>query len=448
MILFLTKLKSQFHSDSTRGKVVRNVFWAVVGKVVTLLSTLFVGILIARYLGPEQYGLMNYIISIVGLFTVFSTFGTTDIIIRELSKKNVPKEVILGTSFLMRIALAVIMIIGICMYLYFSNESAETSILILIYALTSIFSCFDVIRHYFTSIIQNEYVVKSEIMRTMLGAGIKIILLLLEAPLWTFIAALTFDFALLAFGYIFTYRKKVANISDWKFNKTFATLLLKTSFPLLLSSAAVVVYQRIDQVMISKMIDNTSLGYFSTAFSFISIGMFVPTIVIQTVSPILVKYRKEDLHRYEVESQKIINIVTWGTIVLSSLTSIFSYYIIRYTYGVEYLAAVPVMQILAFKAVGLALSMIGGQLIIIENIHQIAFVRNIIACFVCIVCNYILIPRWGIIGSAWATIITVMFTGGIANVFIPRYHHILKKQCIALFLGWRDLFRIKQIIKR
>ena len=176
--------------------------------------------------------------------------------------------------------------------------------------------------------------------------------------------------------------------------------------------------------------------------------MFVPTIVIQTVSPILVKYRKEDLHRYEVESQKIINIVTWGTIVLSSLTSIFSYYIIRYTYGVEYLAAVPVMQILAFKAVGLALSMIGGQLIIIENIHQIAFVRNIIACFVCIVCNYILIPRWGIIGSAWATIITVMFTGGIANVFIPRYHHILKKQCIALFLGWRDLFRIKQIIKR
>lgn len=102
MILFLTKLKSQFHSDSTRGKVVRNVFWAVVGKVVTLLSTLFVGILVARYLGPEQYGLMNYIISIVGLFTVFSTFGTTDIIIRELSKKNVPKEVILGTSFLMR----------------------------------------------------------------------------------------------------------------------------------------------------------------------------------------------------------------------------------------------------------------------------------------------------------------------------------------------------------
>ena len=89
MILFLTKLKSQFHSDSTRGKVVRNVFWAVVGKVVTLLSTLFVGILVARYLGPEQYGLMNYIISIVGLFTVFSTLENYQ---RKMSLRKLSSE--------------------------------------------------------------------------------------------------------------------------------------------------------------------------------------------------------------------------------------------------------------------------------------------------------------------------------------------------------------------
>ena len=104
------------------------------------------------------------------------------------------------------------------------------------------------------------------------------------------------------------------------------------------------------------------------------------------------------------------------------------------------------MQILAFKAVGIALTTTGGQLIIIENIHQVAFIKNILACFVCIGCNYLLIPHWGIIGSAWATIITVMFTGGLANIFIPRYHHILKKQIIAIFLGWRDLVLIKQLL--
>ena len=442
----IAKLLETFKSNSTTGKVVRNVFWAVTGKILTLFSTLIVGIFVARYLGPEQYGLMNYVISIVTLFSVFSVFGTTEIIIRELSLKETEKETILGTSFLVRLGLAVIIIISICIYILFSDETIETSILILIYSLTIIFSCFDVIRFYFTSIIRNEYIVKSEILRTLVGAGIKVGLLLIKAPLWTFIAALTFDFLLLASGYIVAYSKQVAKISTWCFDKQFAVLLLKTAFPLLITCATAIVYQRIDQVMISKMIDNKSLGYFSTAMSFIGIVVFIPTIIIQTVSPILVRYYKEDIERYQTESQKMMNIATWGTMIVSCAISLLSYYIIRYTYGIEYLAAVPVMQILAFKAVGIALTTTGGQLIIIENIHQVAFIKNILACFVCIGCNYLLIPHWGIIGSAWATIITVMFTGGLANIFIPRYHHILKKQIIAIFLGWRDLVLIKQLL--
>lgn len=184
----------------------------MLGKVVTLMSTLFVGVLVARYLGPEQYGLMNYIISIVGLYTVFSTFGTTEIIIRELSKKDLPTTVILGTSFIVRLALAFLTLFAIGIYLFFSDESVEVSGMILIYSSSIIFISFDVIRHYFTSIIQNEYVVKSEIARTIIGAGIKIVLLLLEAPLIAFVAALAFDFVLLASGYVLAYHKQVGRI--------------------------------------------------------------------------------------------------------------------------------------------------------------------------------------------------------------------------------------------
>lgn len=442
------KLIALLHSDSTQGKIIRNVFWATTGKVVTLLSTLFVGILVARYLGPEQYGLMNYIISIVALFGVFSTFGTTEIIIRELSKKDLSKEEIIGTSFLLRIVLAGITFVGIATYLMLSDETTETSLMILIYAFTIFFSCFDVIRHYFTSIVQNEYVVKSEIARTVIGALIKIVLLIIRAPLSAFIMALSFDFFLLASGYVLAYKKKVGSLFEWKFNKDFGRKLLTTSFPLLISSAAVIVYQRIDQVMINRMLDNEQLGYFSTAASFMGVVTFIPSIMVQTISPILIRYKKEDERLYEQEAQRMMNVTTWLTIIVSCILSFLSYYIIRYTYGIEYLAAVPVMQILVFKAVGIALTTTGGQLIVIENIHQVAFIRNILSCFVCIICNYFFIPRWGIIGSAWATIITVIFTGGIANVFIPRYHHILKKQCIAFFLGWKDLLTIKQLIKK
>lgn len=445
--MFFDRIINKFHIGSTQTKIIYNVLWAITGKVVTLLSTLVVGIFVARYLGPDQYGLMNYVVSFVTLFTVFATFGTTEIIIRELSKKKISKEVILGSAFFVRLCLSFGSYIAIGTYLFFSNESAETSILILIYATSILFSNFDVIRFYFTSIIENEYVVKSEIFRTVIGAIIKVILLICKAPLYAFVIALTFDFALLASGYLVSYRKKVGSVRLWSVDNKFVKKLMSTSFPLLISSAAMVVYQRIDQVMIAKMLDNESVGYFSTAASFIGIVTFIPTIMVQTISPMLVGYWEKERGRYEKESQRMMNVTTWITIIMCIVLALLSYPIIRYTYGIEYIEAVPVFRILVFKAVGVALIMTGGQLIVIENIHKWAFIRNILSCVVCVICNYYLIPMWGIIGSAWATIITVMFTGCIANVFIPQYIHILKKQLVALFVGWKDILAIKFIIK-
>ena len=439
-ISLVNKLVQLLHSESTQGKIVRNVAWAVTGKVVTLLSTLLVGIFVARYLGPEQYGLMNYVVSVVALFTVFATFGTTEIIIRELAKKELPKEVILGSAFAVRISLVVVCFFAIGIYLFFANETTETAIMILIYASSIFFACFDVIRFYFTSIVENEYVVKSEIFRTLVGALVKVLLLLFHAPLMAFVAALAFDFLLLASGYVFAYRKQVGSIISWNIDKAFIKALLSTSFPLLVSSAAMIVYQRIDQVMIAKMLDNESVGYFSTAASFIGVVTFIPAIMVQTTAPLLVGFWKNDKDRYRKESQRIMNLTTWVTMLVCFVLSLLSDPIIRYTYGNAYLAAVPVLRILAFKAVGVALITIGGQLTVIENIHKWAFVRNILSCVVCIICNYYFIPLWGVIGSAWATIITVFFTGCFSNVFIPQYFHILKMQVISMFIGYKDLF--------
>ena len=433
----LKKLLAISNSTSIKRKIIRNVFWAVIGKVITLFSTLIVGIFVARYLGPKQYGLMNYVISIASLFTVFATFGSSEIIIRELSKKEKPKEVVLGSAMALRMGLAILCFISIVIYLFFSGETTETSTLILIYSSSIFFSCSEVIRFYFTSIVDNEYIVKSEIFRTIIGAIVKIILLFCKAPLIAFVFALAFDFLLLASGYIVVYRKKIGPICQWNIDFKFVKTLLTTSFPLLISSTAVIIYQRIDQVMIAKMLDNEFVGYFSTAMSFVNVLAFIPITIMQTTSPILVEYWKNDKLKYEQESQRIIGATTWLLIILCSIVALLSSPIINYTYGASYTDAIPVLQILVFKVVGIAIINLSGQLIIIENIHQLAFIRNILSCVICIICNYYFISRWGIIGSAWATIITVFFTGEVANIFIPKYHHILKKQNVALLLGWK-----------
>ena len=141
--------------------------------------------------------------------------------------------------------------------------------------------CFNIIRNYFTSIVKNEYVVKSEIIRTVVGAGIKVLLLWIKAPLEWFIMAVIFDTILVAGGYLISYRKLVGKISEWKYDKKNSIYFIKESFPLVLSGAAVIVYQRIDQVMIGNMVDKESVGYFATAGKFLDLILFIPMVLTQ-----------------------------------------------------------------------------------------------------------------------------------------------------------------------
>lgn len=432
--------------SENKKKVFANLFWAMTGKIVNMAGALLVGILVARYLGPSQYGLMNYVISYVALFTVISNFGLDNIEIRELSRTPERKEYILGTCFRLRMIFATIAFLLIILSLFLFKADLYTSTMILIYSITLYTGSFNIVRNYFTSIVKNEYVVKSEISRTIIGACIKIILLWIKAPLEYFIIATMFDTILVASGYCISYKKIVGNIFEWKYDKTIVPFYIKESFPLVLSGAAVIIYQRIDQVMIGNMIDNEAVGYFATAGKFLDLILFLPMVLTQTVTPLLVRAKEYDQKEYEIKKRQFVSIVVWVSIILAVLVSLSAYWLILLTYGNKYLMAVPILQIMAFKTVGMALSSSSGQIIIMERIQKWAFIRNIIGCLICIGLNLLLIPRYGVIGSAWVTIITVAFTGCLANIFIPPYYSIMKIQLHALFLGWKDMLYIKKLL--
>lgn len=436
--------------DGNKKKIFMNIFWAMLGKVVNMAAALFVGILVARYLGPENYGVMNYVISYVTLFSVIATFGLSNIEVRELSRTPEKKNELLGTCFAIRFFFSTVAYLSIVATVFIFDTDTFTKIMILIYGLSLYTtSCFEVIRNYFTSIVKNEYVVKSEIARTLIGASIKVILLLLHAPLWCFIAAMAFDTVLVASGYTISYKATVGKLREWRYDKTIIRYLITQSFPLLLSGAAIIVYQRIDQVMIGNMIDKESVGYFATAGKFLDLILFLPTVLTQTVTPMIVKTRRDGSPaEYENKSYQFVSIVVWVSIIMALVFSVFAYPMIRYTYGVQYLAAVPVLQIMAWKTVGMAISSAGGQLIIIERLQKWAVFRNLAGCVVCVILNLILIPKYGIIGSAFVTIITLFVSGFLANYLIPPYRHIFKMECKALVLGWKELRYLKLYVNK
>jgi O-antigen/teichoic acid export membrane protein len=427
-------------------KILSNVAWAFAGKIVNMVSALFVGILVARYLGPEQYGIMNYVISFVMIYSIVASFGMDNIEIRELSRHNANKNYILGTCFVIRLAFALVAYLLVYITLLIYRTDDFVMLMIMVYSLTLFTSCFNLFRNYFTSIIKNKLIVKSEIYRTVVGAAIKIILLLLNAPLWYFIFAAFFDTFLVASGYYLSYYLTVGSVRNWRFDRTKALFFIKESFPLLLSGAAVVIYQRIDQVMIGNMVDNVSVGYFATAGKFVDVILFLPLVLVQTITPMLVKSREKDVYLYEMQKRVFISITTWSAVFMSLFLSASSYWIIKATYGMEYISAVPVLQIMAWKTVGMALSSSSGQIIILEGLQKWSFVRNVLGCFLCVCLNFIFIPKMGIIASAWVTIITVFFTGFISNILIPPYYNVLKIQLYSLLFGWKDFVYLKRMI--
>ena len=374
-----------------------------------MASALFVGILIARYLGPESYGLMNYVISYVAIFSIIATFGMDNIEIRELSRQNDKKDAIMGTCFCLRMFFATIAYIVIAISLFYFQTDKFTSLMVLAYGLTLFTGTGNLLRNYFTSIVQNKYI---------------------------------------ASGYYLSYKSTVGSIRKWHFDKTLVPFILKESFPLVLSGAAVIIYQRIDQVMIGDMINKTEVGYFATAGKFVDLIVFLPMVLVQTVTPMLVREKENKPETYEVKKKTFVSITTWTAIIMSVMVSSLSYWLITYTYGIQYAPAIPVLQIMAFKAVGMALSSAGGQIIIMEHIQKWAFIRNILGCILCVLLNYFLIPQYGIIGSSYVTIITVLFTGCFANLLIPTYHNVMKLQLYAILLGWKELRYFKRMIRK
>lgn len=427
--------------SENKKKAIFNVIWATLGKVARILTEFIVGIFVARYLGPEQFGLMNYVISYVAIFNIIAEFGLSNIEIRELAKRPKERNVLLGSSFIVRGILSIVTYILILFSVWFSDADSETSTLILIYGSTVFFTVFELIRNYFTSIVKNKYIVITGIIRNIIGALVKVFLLLVDAPLVFFICALVFDGLIIVCGYITSYKHEIGKFT-WVYNFRVAVSLLKEAFPLLLSGAAVVVYQRIDQVMIKEMLDNSAVGYFSVATKFADFLLFIPLIMAQTISPMLVVIKENNHEDYRQKAQCYVDAVTWISILLSLFTSIFSFYLIRYTFGFEYISAVPVLQILSFKAILSALQNSSGQLIIVDGKQRLAVLRNILGLVMCVVGNYVLIPRFGIVGSAWATLITLSFTGVFGNLIIRPFRVYFFMQLRSICFGWKTIIRL------
>lgn len=434
---FLQKIKSCIGNRSNLGMVVQNVFWAIIGRIVAIFTTTLVGVFVARYLGPEDYGIMNFVISYVTIFSTVASFGLDNVEIRELSHQDGNRDQIMGTAWRLRILFAGISFLLIAISLLFYRPRWDVGLMILLYAFSTFFSTSVIISNYFISIVKNEYVIKPQLVRAVAGTIFKFLLLLLHAPLIWFIFSLLLDAILVCGGNIVAYRTHVGKLRTWTFDRTLALFLVRQSLPLFLSSVAVVIFSQCNVLMLKWLADAREIGFFSIAMLWSDFALFIPNVFLQTLTPMLIKAHDQGDAVYRKKRQEYFDGLTWLSTFFAACLTLVAPFLVLLLYGREYRASIGVLMLLAWRAIGGIGTSASGQVMIIEKIHQYAVFRNIIGCVVSIGLNLLLIPQYGSYGAAISTVITVFCAGILCNAFIPRYTELFKLQMRALIFGWR-----------
>ncbi len=399
-----------------------NFNWLFFERVFQAVLSLFIGAWVARYLGPEQFGVLNYCIAFVALFSGFSGVGLTSLIVRNLVEHPSRSGETLGSAVFLNFICAIAIFVVASVSVFFI-ESGNTTLVIFVslIAFSEVVKSLNVFDAWFQSRVQSKYVVLSNAVSSIIVSAIKIYLILSLAPLVAFVAMIPTQILLGVLVLYLSYQLLSADsIKCWRISATAVKDLLRDGWPLMLSATTVIVYMKIDQIMISHLIDDHALGQYSAAVKLSELWNFFPMAISGTVFPLLLKNRKEDKKKYLGSLQTLYDVFLWFSIFIALIVTQASSLIVSLVFGGEYSAAAPVLSIHIWSAVFVFLGVASSKYLIAENLTRISLYRTIGGAIINVALNLILIPRIGILGAAYATLCSYFFSAVVFNLLFKQ----------------------------
>jgi polysaccharide transporter, PST family len=397
----------KFRSDAPFKKIVYNTSWLFADRIVRMGIGVLVIIWIARYLGPEQFGIYNYAIAFVALFTALSNLGLDHIVVREIVRQPDKKDEIVGSALLMRLlaSFITVVLISVIIFLLRSDDSL-TRMMVMIIASAMIFQSFEVIDFWFQSQVQSKYTVLAKNAAFLFISGVHIGLILSGASLIAFAYARLGEMFLFAIGLVFFYRHTGSALRKLRFRLNQARQLLRDSWPLILSGIMIMLYMRIDQVMLGEIIGDTSVGIYSAAIRLTEVWFFIPTAILISVFPNIIETKKKDEGLYYRRLQRLYTTLTWMAIAIALVVMFLADPVIRLLYGQEYQGAGSVLVISIWAGVFVFQGLARSKWLVAENLQKYAYLFTGIGVIINIILNLILIPKYEASGAAIATLIT------------------------------------------
>jgi PST family polysaccharide transporter len=376
-------------------------------RVVRLLLVFAVNVAIARHLGPEQFGLLSYVLAFASLFAAFSTVGLDSILVREVVRQPDPERAgaLIGTATTLRLIAALVgygAVAGAGVLMH--GTDTLTAALIALAGSVLLVQALDVGEPWFQAKLGARNAVLARGGALVLGAAVKIYFIVGGLPVAYFVAAQVLETVLGTLFVTLIYRRRAGSRHKWRFDRQLAMSLVREALPLFVSALAVAAYMRLDVILLAALATEDDVGYYSAAQRLVELWYFVPGAVCVSVFPSLVRIRAIDPELFFRRLSLLYRFIALSSAAFAMAMAAFSDWVVSLLYGHTYVYAADVLKILAWASFATALGVATSHYLLIEGLVRAVLARTLIGLTIGTLLLVVLVPPLKSIGAAIATV--------------------------------------------
>lgn len=399
-------------------------------QIYQMVISLVVGVICARYLGPSNYGIINYVASFVSFFAIVCALGLETVVVKEVVANRDSEGLVLGSSIVIRLAAGVLSMIAICIIVFALNGGDETmTVVAFLQSLALLFNSAFVIENWYQADLKSRTPVLIKSFAYTVMCAYKVILLVLGMGVEWFAFATSLDAMLIAVLYLVFYKKD--GIRPLRFSLGVAKRLFSKSHHLMIAYMMAVIYSQMDKIMIGQMVDMGSVGVYAAAVTICNMWLFIPKALSDSASPIIMGLSGKNDEKYRLRLSQLVSGIFWIGVAFALLLSLLSGFVIDILYGADYASAREPLTIIIWSTVFSSLSYARSIWMLCEDKQR--YTKRIMAWGVVVnfTLNVVLIQTVGICGAAFATLATEVVCCAVA----PCFYRDIRPYMSILFSG-------------
>ena len=387
------------------GKIVKNATWLIACKVVQSLLSFIIGTLSARYLGPGNYGIIDYAAAIVSFMVPVVQLGFRSTLVHEIIAAPDSEGRTLGTSLFMSTAASFLGIFGVIAFTAIANPNdPETMLVCALYSISLVFQATEMLQYWFQAKLLSKYTAVASLAAYVIVSAYRCFLLITQKSVYWFAFSQALDYLLISVSLYGIYRR----ISKQKLTVSFslAKQLFKRSRYYIVSGIMVTFFSLTDRVMITLMLGKEANGYYSAAVSCAALSQFVFAAIVDSMRPSILE-------------AGLYSIIVYLALLQSIVLTVAAPLVIRIIYGAAYAPAIPTLKIITWYTAFSYMGSVRNIWILAEQKQKMLWKINLSGALLNVIANYILIPLIGINGAAIASVAAQVFVNFVLCFMVP-----------------------------